>query len=192
MASTRKDVAKSVKTLIVMLQSLKEQQVTITLRNDTLVRGSILGVDANMNVELKDATVELDGFYCTQTSSEQETTNNTNILEDIDLQKSANETVVDTKGLIVRDCSEVQSDICPSHRLPTLVDNNDEDEEVHDEPSAYCATVYDYFVVKGTRIRHIDLPTDLDLVGSAKGEIERIRNRRKQWSKKDIVRPTNH
>lgn len=190
MASTRKEVAKSVKTLIVVLQALKEQQVTVTLRNDTLVRGTILSVDSDMNIELKDATVELDGFYCTQTSSEQETTNKANT-SDIDLLESAGEPV-DKDVLIVRDCSDVQNDICPSHRLPTLLDNSDEDEEVSDGPIAQCATVYDYFLVKGTRIRHIDLPTDLDLVASTRGEIERIRNRRKQWSKKDIIRPANH
>jgi len=34
--------------------------------------------------------------------------------------------------------------------------------------------MYYFFIMKGLRIKHIDLPTDLDLIASTKYEIERI------------------
>lgn len=207
MASTKKEVAKSIKTLIVMLQSLRDQQVTITLRNDTLVRGTILKVDACMNIELKDAVVEIDNFYCTQTTSSEQEPNKSGS-SDKDPQKGDH--IRTEKGDVILDItdgqkiiSNIQDNVCPSKQkqqpVPSgnLIDNNIQEEEVNDvrEQGAnalthQCATVYNYFIVKGTRIRHIDLPTDCDLVDSTKVEIERIRSRRKQWSKRDIVRPT--
>lgn len=190
MASTKREVAKSIKTLIVMLQSLKDQQVTITLRNDILVKGTIIKVDACMNIELKDAVVEVDKFYCTMQTSEQI---NKLCLSDEDGQKEDHNNGKDD-CLEVRVNNDTQDDGSPRERVPILVDNNDEEEEVNDgqgvSTTHQCATVYNYLVVKGTRIRHIDLPSDRDLVDSTKSEIERIRSRRKQWSKRDIVPST--
>lgn len=206
MASSKKEVAKSIKTLIVMLQSLRDQQVTITLRNDTLVRGTILRVDACMNVELKDAVVEIDKFYCTQTTSSEQEPNKSG-LSDKDQKEDHVRTEKSDVILGTTDSqtstSDIPDNVCPSKQqqqpVPSgnLVDKNNQEEEVNDVRmrgasalTHQCATVYNYFIVKGTRIRHIDLPTDCDLVDSTKVEIERIRSRRKQWSKKDIVRPT--
>lgn len=78
----------------------------------------------------------------------------------------------------------------------------DDDDNAHSEPQQQQedkfnqsdeishSVVYDCYIVKGTRIRHIDLPIGCDLLDSAKCEIERIRNRGKQWNKRDAVRAT--
>ena len=146
--STAKDIAKSVKSLLILLQSMRGQRVVITLRNDSLVTGTIIRVDADMNIELEDATMEPDPFYIT-----------TNVQTD---------TIVETPT---------------PERL--------QDDEPHDEDDAVSEPdggQYRYLVIKGSRVRHLDVPEDCDLVQAAKHEIERIRNRHKQWSKRDIVR----
>ena len=65
LAAKKRDTAKSVKTLLVTLQSMRGRDVVFTLRNDSVVRGTIIRVDADMNVELQNATVEPDPFYDT-------------------------------------------------------------------------------------------------------------------------------
>jgi small nuclear ribonucleoprotein (snRNP)-like protein len=125
LASTRKDIAKSIKTLLVVLQSMRGQQVVITLRNDSNVTGTIVKVDSNMNIELSDVLIEPDLFYSTT----------------------------------------------------DLSDNTNQD----------AGVAQPYLLVKGTRIRHIEVPDKFDLIKEAKQEITRIKNRTKQWTKDDIV-----
>lgn len=48
---------------------------------------------------------------------------------------------------------------------------------------------YDYYFVKGPKIRQIELPENCDDLEHIKDEINRIRNRRLQWTKKDVVAP---
>jgi small nuclear ribonucleoprotein (snRNP)-like protein len=122
--TTKKDIAKSIKTLLVLLQSMRGQQVVLTLRNDSIVRGTVVKVDSNMNINMSDVTIEPDPFY---------------IVEDR--------------------CEDVDSVNVKS----------------------------DYMVVKGTRIRHIEVPRDFNLIEEGKREINRVRNRRKQWTKNDII-----
>lgn len=123
LAVTRKDIAKSIKTLLVVLQSMRGQQVVINLRNDLVVTGTVIKVDSNMNVNLSDVVVEPDPFYIT-------------------------------------------TDDC-------------------DDTSRSVKT--DFLIVKGSKIRHIEVPDNFDLIEEAKREINRIRNRRRQWTKRDIV-----
>lgn len=125
LASTKKDIAKSIKTLLVVLQSMRGQQVVITLRNDLSVTGTIDKVDSNMNVNLSDVMVEPDPFYVTATAGGGE--NATKVVKS------------------------------------------------------------DFLLVKGSRIRHIEVPDNFDLIEEAKREITRIRNRTKQWTKRDII-----
>lgn len=122
MLTSRKDIAKSIKTMIVALQSMRGQQVAITLRNDSIVTGKVVRVDSNMDVELSDATVVPDPFYLIDGNSE--------------------------------DCN---------HRCDT------------------------YFLLKGTKIRHIEVPEDFDIILEAKREISKIKNRTKPWTKSDII-----
>lgn len=174
MVRTKKEIAKSVKSLIVMLQSIRDQQVTVTLRNDTIVRGIIIDVDSNMNIELKNAIVEPDMFYCTSSTpgeEEEDEEEQQNVVVSSNDDQECRLNVDETTDAVVDDCEENGG----------LIGENDAGVEQN-------SGKLDYFVVKGTRIRHIDLPADTDLVASAKGEIERIRNRRKQWTKRDIVR----
>lgn len=210
MISAKKEIAKSVKTLIVMLQSIKDQQVTITLRNDSIVTGTIVRVDANMNIELKEATVQLDPFYCTDIQPEQ-TKHAMNAAKDsdsheedqqdhsdggtasgggggdgcdyviddsvsVDQTDTTNHSIFDTDALDVNSCWQNDN-----------ANDDDGDSATDSEPTTTRPILYDYFVLRGSRIRHIDLPTDCDLIASTKCEIERIRGRRKQWTKRDIV-----
>lgn len=164
MIANKRDVAKCLKTLNVMLQSLKDQQVTITLRNDSIVRGTITSVDADMNIELRDATLAPDHFYLTDTPQEpRKLTDNEEVAASGDLSAAA-------IG------EEVEGDTCDSDSSCEDLVNDDE-------------TIYSYFVVKGSRVRHIDLPSDLDLASATRSEITRVRNRRKHWTKRDIVQP---
>lgn len=133
MSMTKKQIAKSVKTLIVLLQSMRDQQVVITLRNDTIVRGTIIRVDDCMNIELENATFEEDLFY--KTGGEKD--------KDGRLAASSTAGLSESGG--------------------------------------------DYFVIKGSRIRHIALDSESDLLACAKMEIEQIRARNRPWSKRDIV-----
>lgn len=191
MASTsRKAIAKSVKTLLVLLQSLRDQQVTITLRNDTIVKGTIIRVDSSMNIELSNATVEADPFYCTEPKPK----------ESEILQAQPAETTIEVD--VNDDDFNVNNTGDHGHAVYSIIGNrraNENDlslqdgDDVGDESSdsdndQSISKPCDYFIVKGSRIRHIDLPTDNDLLAGTKSEIERIRNRRKQWSKGDIVR----
>lgn len=192
---TKKEIAKSIKTLIVMLQSLREQQVTVTLRNDTIVRGIIIKVDACMNIELKDATVEVDKFYCIESQS-LDTKSQDDIYEKgdehlLDIENHTNQTraSVDMAG-DSSCCGSGEEDIYGTH---SDEDNDDAatdyDDDTHQQTATTCNK---YFLVKGSRIRHIDLPNDSDLVAGAKYEIQRLRNRSKQWNKRDIVRPVSN
>lgn len=259
MSLTKKDTAKSVKTLLVLLQSCRDQQVTITLRNDTIVQGTIVGVDGNMNIELKDAIVRPDPFYITkcpnldsalrldtgatvaaskngdgvgasrcmthssnkkdahremdtvQRQHQQQQVEETDTClktpggdfidnngDDVELTSTANTTTTtpntgeDTYTTIRAGGSGSDDDLdddVNSNCEEESDDTSSEEQNVNDgnDAGAGQTTSGDYFIVKGPRIRHIDLPTDCDLVASAKCEIERIRGRHKQWSKSDIV-----
>lgn len=192
MASSKKEIAKSVKTLLVMLQSVRNQQVTITLRNDTIVKGTILSVDASMNIELENVSVDIDHFYLTNTPTTDEqlqaiavdesVPQSEDIGEDsmmMDRDLDINQTTSDSEIKDYEKELELErSDRNTNDDCLTSVNNNSGNGNIK---------LYDYFIVKGTSIRHIDLPSDCDLLASAKCEIERIRNRRKQWTKRDIV-----
>lgn len=209
--STKKEIAKSLKTLIVMLQSLRDQQVSIVLRNDTVVTGTIVRVDASMNVELKNAKLESDPFYQTQptkqnksaTDNEPQTSSSTDHddtkKQTHNLSTSIHASRIDQSHLGGhRDDGYTE---CHSRKL--LTHDNDEDDPSCDNEESDCSesrhiskgdehldlSKQHYFVVKGSRIRYIDLPSDHNLIESAKAEIERIRNKRKQWNKRDIIRP---
>lgn len=181
MIRTKKDVAKSVKTLLVMLQSCRNQQVTVTLRNDTLVRGTLISVDASMNIELSNAIVEPDLFYCTDKTSKEDYDKDNMEVEDKIIDEKSGESSAQKEPCVDND-SKLRSDksSSPSNESRSLFNKN----------THTIATVQacDYFLVKGSRIRHIDLPSDYDLVESTRNEIERLRTRRKQWTKHDIVR----
>lgn len=157
-----------------MLQSIRNQQVIVTLRNDTLVKGTILDVDANMNIELKDAMLEPDLFYCTK-------------LAKVHIQQQAPSKIID-------DCESDMDNLADGATSCPFIKIEEKEEPVASDSDGneQISRSFDYFVVKGTRIRHIDLPTDCDLVASAKSEIERIRSRRKQWTKRDIVRSSKY
>lgn len=166
LASTRKDIAKSIKTLLVMLQTLKDQQVTITLRNDSIVCGTVIKVDAEMNIELKNAHIEPDQFYCTQPA---------------DSKQVQTHTAYDESNVSIDKETE-------SEEMVTEQSESEEDDEQGDENDS-TGKLFDYLLVKGSRIRHIDMPVaDCDLLANTKQEIERIRNRHKQWTKHDIIR----
>lgn len=266
MVLTKRDIAKSIKTLIVMLQSLRDQQVRITLRNDTLVTGKISQVDGDMNIELTDATVEQDLFYHIQpndvrkkakldvsttssmehlldtqvTTNEQDQDRQTfaqpkegvnckaNLSERKDpncdnrahrdappptaddlvdksrlLQTSVDKDTTTTASTGANRQPAPMADVAADHSTAPAVQqskrkNEQQQEEGEGQASAADAAlddlpstttnVYDYFIVKGSRVRHIDLPADCDMIASTKCEIERIRARRKQWTKRDIVR----
>ena len=187
LASSKRDVAKSIKTLLVMLQSMKDQQVTITLRNDTLVSGTITSVDSNMNIELRDASIAPDPFYNTTA---------TPVLEGINDDDSSpktstfdNDVASTTDNLSDSTSSDVKQ--CDSQVPHPIIDgpidySDSSSDEYTDQTES--EQLLSYFLVKGSRIRHIDVPADIDLLEQTKGEIERIRNRRKQWSKRDIIR----
>lgn len=167
--ANKRDVAKTVKSLNVLLTSLRDQQVTVTLRNDSIVKGTIMSVDGDMNLELRDATVKQDPFYITTSTS-----------------SSSNETTraSPAKG------SSCDADVAAggeTTRAGSEDRPSDSESSVNSAEEGDDSTPYGYFIVKGSRVRHIDLPAGLDLVNSARCELERIRNRRKQWSKRDIV-----
>lgn len=205
-AMSKKDVAKSVKTLIVMLQSLRDQQVTIVLRNDSIVRGTVIKVDASMNVELRDATVDLDPFYQTDPVG-QGLINSCSIdslvdTVDIGLASGDIDSPIDNVSGHLSGLSNKHGNLESESELRLDSDEEDVSSDIGDDYSInnqgsslqgdkpIGKRIFDYFVVKGTRIRYIDLPNDRDMVASTKAEIERIRDRSKQWSKHDIIRPT--
>lgn len=247
MPVSKREIAKSVKTLLVLLQSLKKQQVTITLRNDTIVKGTIIKVDDCMNIELENAIVEDDLFYKTNNNIKEskqqidymnvDNENDNNIengeLEQVDDDMNINsdnqETIkieqqqqllknVITNGASIGKSLQENSNINHDDQEINIdggeffennnadnyddeeqcySDSDDDDVDINDSIGAsntnnnegdYCSNnMHDYFLVKGSRVRHIDLPSDCDLVACAKSEIERIRNRNRPWSKKDIV-----
>lgn len=192
MVRTKKEIAKSVKTLLVMLQSIKDQQVTITLRNDTIVRGTILDVDANMNIELKDAMLEPDLFYCTRLAKVQ-MKQQQGQKHDQQLEQQQPQQEQPPSMTIDDDCEPDTDNLANEPTCPLIeIEEKEEPVEGNSDGNEQVARSFDYFVVKGTRIRHIDLPPDYDLVASAKCEIERIRSRRKQWTKRDIVRSSQY
>lgn len=187
--ATRKDVAKSIKTLLVMLQSLKDQQVTITLRNDTTVRGTIIKVDSDMSIELRDATVESDPFYCTNSTA------TTTITPSAPTSTQPTSSVGES---FQRPDSDSEVDMGDLDNAPAITNDDNQnicqtggDGEQCDGDKQTAAS-RDYFVIKGSRIRHIDLPADYDLVAGTRREIERIRSKRKQWTKRDIVRSSTN
>lgn len=220
---TKKEIAKSVKSLIVMLQSLTGQQVTITLRNDTIVRGTILKVDPSMSIELGNASVEEDLFYRTipvkhvasttesntspsQTKEDQDklrSDNQTNCSEDQDFPATRNIDMATNLSVTLERCNKTdedeltQDDECRKFRRADVhgdsIDHDDDvviyDDNSNDTEEAPAPDM-NYYLVKGSRIRYIQLPSHLDMIASAREEIERLRNRRKRWTKKDIVRPS--
>lgn len=169
-----------------MLQSMKDQHVTITLRNDTIVSGTITSVDSDMNIELRDASLAPDPFY---------NTTKTAVLEDInDIKSSPKATRYDNDTRNSDDLPHsTNSDAkqCLSQDSSSAIDcpvdcsDSSSDESTDQTESEQLLS---YFLVKGSRIRHIDIPADIDLLAKTKEEIERIRNRRRQWNKRDIIR----
>lgn len=148
------ETAKSIKTLLVALQSMRTKRVRINLRNDTFVEGTLIRVDGCMNVELVDAVEFQDTFYITPAK------NNTKE-QMIDESKSDIKTKndVDKKEDISKDGSDEYED----HDLDTII-------------------------IKGTKIRYIEVLEDVDIIDSTKKEISRIRSRYRPWTKKDIVK----
>lgn len=51
--------------LVKFLQKLNREQVTIELKNGTVVQGTVVGVDATMNCHLKKAKVTVYVLWCT-------------------------------------------------------------------------------------------------------------------------------
>lgn len=201
MSTTRKDVAKSTKTLLVMLQSCRNQQVTVTLRNDTRVKGTIIKVDADMNIELKDATLEPDPFYCTTSSSEScgggggivcnsklKPECDTDDESDFECNTITTATITATTNATCAVSLVDNSEVGNINKNTSLSSGALNKAAGVNNEIGQSAQVCDYFLVKGSRIRHIDLPSDCDLLENTRNEIERIRNRRKQWTKRDIVR----
>lgn len=201
--STKKETAKSVKTLLVMLQSMRGQQVTITLRNDSVVRGTIIKVDANMNIELENATMEQDLFYQIETGQQSGEDDNhsersMSVDEEMDNKSTEYELLVDTNesdkiNNIDQASKEDFNTEQGANRRDQCLDNNtdtEDENENEDDNDRRHGKDLEYFLVKGTRVRHIDIPADYDLLAGGKSEIERIRDRSKQWTKRDIVRPT--
>lgn len=197
MVLTKRDIAKSVKTLLVMLQSLRNQQVTITLRNDSIVQGTVVEIDGDMNIELARATVKEDLFYCIQpngnTTPARINPNKKARLEPQESTSMSPATLTKTDETQAADCGAnkqvVEED---KDNIDYDDDDNEEEEDDREEKegedlSNTISHVYDHFIVKGSRVRHIDLPADCDMIASAKSEIERIRARRKQWTKRDII-----
>lgn len=219
--AAKKDIAKSVKTLLVMLQSMRDQRVRITLRNDTLVTGTIIKVDADMKIELRDAMVQLDKFYCTdkdtlnlldvrqhlckskqaadprQTSEDFHGDNHhRSDISDMGTQQSADGNINNdshSQGVIeagTRATNSGDSYALGQHNRSAIGMEIDDDNDKHvedDQDHESTATLHEYFVVMGSRVRHIDLPTDCDPLSATKREIQRIRDRTRQWTKKDIV-----
>lgn len=163
-AATRKEVAKSIKTLLVMLQSMRDQQIAITLRNDSIVYGTIKNVDSNMNVTLIDAVIELDPFYFTTPVRSSETSPE-NVDEELDEQPDFR---ASPERPDIESSDDSEQDSTPGNKKPIP-----------------------FFILKGSRIRHIDLPNYLDPIAEAKQEIERMRHRTRAWTKTDIVRKTD-
>lgn len=197
MALGSKDVAKSVKTLLVMLQSCKNQQVSMVLRNDTRVTGTIVRVDGSMNIELQNATIEQDAFYCTDGKIDssgkdlpgREKNSNDGAEPNANIDPTGDSSTHE-KPFVDNDCGDdFTRDKSSGHDSIIGSDHDGDDDDDNDDKCARQHNeTYDYFIVKGSRIRHIDLPTDCDHIAGTKSEIERIRNRRKQWSKKDILK----
>lgn len=199
MQSSRKDTAKSIKSLIVLLQSLRGQKVTITLRNDTTVRGVVIKVDANMNIELKNATIEPDKFYRTDDMDESQLSSpvdlivqGSDVVDDMNIRL---ETMTNESSQSICNAGELSSHSQNKNPIVTVVGDTSEDSEQGDDDETgdnanLCEpnTEYDYLVVKGSRIRHLDLPNDSDLLQATREEILRIRNRRRQWTKRDAIR----
>ena len=50
--------------LVKFLQKLNREQVTIELKNGTVVQGTVVGVDATMNCHLKKAKVTMYVCFC--------------------------------------------------------------------------------------------------------------------------------
>lgn len=245
LTTSKKDIAKSVKTLLVLLQSMRGQDVVITLRNDNIVKGTILKVDANMNIELKNATVEPDPFYNTsdQVTTIREEDREVKIEEQITLVRhhlpggiesadplttlaaaaatrqrlsdtTNNDTPASVRDFIDRssvqtmtsngarqlDGGQLQGQFHAPAATVNRVEplscelNDDEHRDIDDDQPRERGILTssrrksDYLLVKGSRVRHVDVPADYDLVGGAKRELELVRNRRKQWSKRDIIR----
>lgn len=197
-ASSKKEVAKSVKTLLILLQSMRNQEITITLRNDYIVQGTLLKIDDNMNIELENATVEPDPFYNTssfiddnrQSSDEDEiVTDEPRMLDDDDDDSSNTK----TRNRIQNDTT-----ILPNQQADKQNHNDEDDgagdyERAEDDEADIVITArrdHKYLLVKGSRVRHVDVPADCDLLGGAKRELDRVRNKYKQWTKRDIIRPS--
>lgn len=199
--TTKKDIAKSVKTLLVLLQSMRGRTVRITLRNDTLVTGTIIAVDSDMKIELKNATVEVDKFYHIDRST----------LNLLNLRRELSESTVPEPGQnskALRHYSDlgteqsadnnVNNDSCMRGTVQatdsgdhfTDGEHNDPAVQAADQDHDSSATLHEYLVVMGSRVRHIDLPTDCDPLSSTRLEIQRIKTRARQWTKKDIVTDT--
>jgi small nuclear ribonucleoprotein (snRNP)-like protein len=55
--------------LVKFLQKLNREQVTIELKNGTVIQGTVVGVDATMNCHLKKVTITMYGYRHGNTSS---------------------------------------------------------------------------------------------------------------------------
>lgn len=190
--SASKDIAKSIKTLLVMLQSMRDQQVTITLRNDNIVTGTIVSVDSDMNIELKQALLEPDPFYDTLKEKKPNRVVGDGASGSQTPQGPPKQPVtnVDNEPKDFLRISEDSREGYHDDNEETLSED-DQDDNDQDQDDIEPNQLLDFIVVKGTRVRHIDIPDHIDLFASTKLEIERIRNRRKQWTKKNIIHP-NH
>lgn len=178
MATTRKEIAKSIKTLIVMLQSMRGKEVAVTLRNDSIVRGTIAKVDHDMNIELLNATVEQDLFYVTPDSLRRRSQSSS--------QPSSKRISREDVGDNFVGASDEDDGAASSSgpQQANLIDDQQRSSSSSSSPTNSGNVMYDFFLVKGSRIRHIDLPADdgCDLLDCTRNEIERLRNRRKQWN----------
>ncbi|KAH9407202.1 hypothetical protein TYRP_012751 [Tyrophagus putrescentiae] len=136
MISSR-EVAKSAKSLICLLQSCTGKVVQVELRNDTYCLGTLQSIDCNMNTELVDTHIwsvdeqlsaaKLDRHHHHQTSTKQVV-------------------VISTE---------------PSEEL------------------LLAAPKVDYLFIKGSRIRYVHLPPEIDILESIEAQLGTFRRRRR-------------
>lgn len=131
--TTSKERAISCKTLVSFIQSLVNQIVEIELKNDTIVKGYLVQVDAYMNCTLQSTDiVQQEQPHCSSSKSD--------------------------SGI-----SEVR---CQKVEVST---------PINFMSSEYKVTNYDHFFIKGTRIRYVEVPQDIDPIESIKQQISEHR-----------------
>lgn len=125
--TTAKDRAISCKTLVCFLQSLVGQIVVIELKNDSLIKGKLIQVDAYMNCTL---------------------------------------------GASQPDCSESFNSSKSSSNCSNSVEVSTPVTLLSDK---YTVTNYESFFVKGTRIRYVEVPGNVDPIAAIKGQLSEHR-----------------